>query len=137
MAGGINSEITRLIKISVRNLKLGRGKHRTQTKRVKYSCARKKKVGRSCLQKTVHVSLIFLVNGTPGLLGNSAHVTDLRIINAKKRRWVRHRNRVFCDLLMINAKKRTRAHMLINAQSPQRMLLPTLYVNTTNLKYYW
>ena len=44
MVGGINSEIVRLMKISVRNLKLGRGEHTTQAKRVKYSCARKKKV---------------------------------------------------------------------------------------------
>ena len=51
VVGGINSEIARLMKISVQNLKLGRGKHTTQTKRVKYSCARKKKVGRSRLQK--------------------------------------------------------------------------------------
>ena len=27
--------------------------------------------------------LIFLVNGTPGLLGNIAQVTDLWVINAK------------------------------------------------------
>ena len=83
MVGGINSEIARLMKISVRNLKLGRGKHTTQTKRVKYSCARKKKVGRSVSKKNVHVYLIFLVNGTPGLLGNIAQVTDLWVINAK------------------------------------------------------
>ena len=51
VVGGINFETARLMKISVRNLKLGRGKHTTQTKRVKYSCARKKKVGRSRLQK--------------------------------------------------------------------------------------
>ena len=57
--GGINSEIARLMKISLRNLKLGRGKHTTHTKRVKYSRARKKKVGRSRLQKNVHVYLIF------------------------------------------------------------------------------
>mgnify|MGYP005830673343 CR=1 FL=1 len=44
VVGGINSEIARLMKISVRNLKLGRGKHTTQTKHVKYSCARKKKL---------------------------------------------------------------------------------------------
>ena len=42
VVGGINSEIARLMKISLRNLKLGRAKHTTQTKRVKYSCARKK-----------------------------------------------------------------------------------------------
>ena len=83
MVGGINSEIARLMKILLRNLKLGRGKHTTQTKRVKYSCARKKKVGRSRLQKNVHVYLIFSVNGTPGLLGNIAQVTDLWVINAK------------------------------------------------------
>ena len=83
MVGGINSEIARLMKISVRNLKLGRGKHTTQTKRVKYSCARKKKVGRSRLQKNVHMYLIFVGNGTPGLLGNIAQVTDLWVINAK------------------------------------------------------
>ena len=83
VVGGINSEIARLMKISLRNLKLGRGKHTTQTKRVKYSCARKKKVGRSRLQKNVHVYLIFSVNGTPGLLGNIAQVTDLWVINAK------------------------------------------------------
>ena len=59
VVGGINSEIARLMKISLRNLKLGRGKHTTQTKRVKYSCARKKKVGKSRLQKNVHVYLIF------------------------------------------------------------------------------
>ena len=59
VVGGINSKITRLMKISLRNLKLGRGKHTAQTKRVKYSCARKKKVGRSRLQKNVHVYLIF------------------------------------------------------------------------------
>ena len=118
MVGGINSEIARLMKISVRNLKLGRGKHTMQTKRVKYSCARKKKVDRFCLEKNVHVHLIFSVNGTPGLLGNIAQVTDLWVINARKHRQVRHRNCMFCDLLMINAKKRTWAHMLINAQSP-------------------
>ena len=83
VVGGINSEIVRLMKISVRNLKLGRGKHTTQRKRVKYSCARKNKVGRSRLQKNVHVYLIFLVNGTPGLLGNIAQVTDLWVINTK------------------------------------------------------
>ena len=83
VVGGINSEITCLMKISLRNLKHWRGKHTTQTKRVKYSCARKKKVGRSRLQKNVHVYLIFSVNGTPGLLGNIAQVTDLWIINAK------------------------------------------------------
>ena len=104
MVGGINSEIARQMKILVKNLKLGRGKHTTQTKRVKYSCARKRKVGRSRPQKIVHVYLIFLVNGTPGLLGNIAPVTDLWIIKAKKCRRVRHKNRVFCGLLMINAK---------------------------------
>ena len=83
VVGGINSEIARLMKISVRNLKLGRWKHTTQTKHVKYSCARKKKVGRSRLQKNVHMYLIFLVNGTPGLLENVAQVTDLWVINAK------------------------------------------------------
>ena len=83
VVGGINFEIARLMKISLRNLKIGRGKHTTQTKRVKYSCARKKKVGRSCLQKNVHVYLIFSVNGTPGLLGNITQVTDLWVINAK------------------------------------------------------
>ena len=57
VVGGINSEIARLMKISLRNLKLGRGKQTMQTKRVKYSCARKKKVGKSCLQK--NVQLIF------------------------------------------------------------------------------
>ena len=92
------------MKISLRNLKLGRGKHTTQTKRVKYSCARKKKVGRSRLKKYVHVYLILSVNGMPGLLGNITQVTDLWVINAKKHRHVRHRNRVFCDILMINAK---------------------------------
>ena len=51
VVGGINSGIMRLMKISLRNLKLGRGKHTTQMKHVKYSCARKKKVGRSRLQK--------------------------------------------------------------------------------------
>ena len=35
------------------------------------------------LQKNVHVYLIFSVNGTPGLLGNIAQVTDLWVINAK------------------------------------------------------
>ena len=44
VVGGINSKIARLMKISLRNLKLGRGKHTTQTKRVKYSCARKQKL---------------------------------------------------------------------------------------------
>ena len=83
MARGINSKIVRLMKVSVRNLKLGWGKHTTQTKRIKYSCARKNKVGRSHLQKNVHMYLIFLVNGTPGLLGNIAQVADLWIINAK------------------------------------------------------
>ena len=33
--------------------------------------------------KNVHVYLIFFVNGTPGLLGNIAQVTDLWVINAK------------------------------------------------------
>ena len=33
-------------------------------------------------KKCTHV-LDFLVNGTPGLLGNIAHVTDLWVINAK------------------------------------------------------
>ena len=51
MVGGINSEIVRLMKISVRNLKLGRGKHTTQMKRVKYSCASKPRNGSSRLQK--------------------------------------------------------------------------------------
>ena len=83
MVGGINSKIARLMKISMRNLKLGWGKHTTQTKRVKYSCARKKRVGRSRLQKNVHVYLIFSFNGTPGLLGNITQVTDLWVINAK------------------------------------------------------
>ena len=52
---GINSEIVRLMKILLRNLKLGRGKHTMQTKHIKYSCARKEKIGRSRLQKIVHV----------------------------------------------------------------------------------
>ena len=51
VVGGINSKLARLMKISVRNLKLGQGKHTAQTKCVKYSCARKKKVGRSRLPK--------------------------------------------------------------------------------------
>ena len=55
VVGGINSEIARLMKISLRNLKLGRGKHTMQTKHVKYLCARKQKIGRSRLQKNVHV----------------------------------------------------------------------------------
>ena len=59
MVGGINSEIACLMKILLRNLKLEQGKHTTQMKRIKYSCARKKKVSRSRLQKNVHVYLIF------------------------------------------------------------------------------
>ena len=55
VVGGINSEIACLMKISLRNLKLGRGKHTMQMKHVKYSCARKQKIGRSLLQKNVHV----------------------------------------------------------------------------------
>ena len=45
VVGGINSEIVRLMKISLRNLKIGQGKHTMQTKRVNYSCARKEKIG--------------------------------------------------------------------------------------------
>ena len=42
VVGGINSEIARIMKISLRNMKLGQGKHTTQMMRVKYLCARKK-----------------------------------------------------------------------------------------------
>ncbi len=55
VVGGINSEIARLMKILLQNLKLGREKHTTQSKRIKYSCARKQKIGSSRLQKPIHV----------------------------------------------------------------------------------
>jgi hypothetical protein len=55
VVGGINSEIARLMKILLQNSKLGRGKHTTHTKRVKYSCARKEKIGGSRLQKILHL----------------------------------------------------------------------------------
>ena len=55
VVGGINSEIVHLMKILLQYLKLGRGKHTTQTKRVKYSCTRKQKIDSSRLQKNVHV----------------------------------------------------------------------------------
>ena len=60
VVGGINSEIARLMKILLRNLKLGRGKHTTQMKRVKYSCVRKERIGRSRIQKMYACSCIFL-----------------------------------------------------------------------------
>ena len=55
VAGGINSEIARLMKISLWNLKLRQGKHTTHMKREKYSCARKDKIGGYHLQKNLHV----------------------------------------------------------------------------------
>ena len=79
------------MKISLRNLKLGRGEHTTETKRVKYLCARNRKLAVPVSKKCTHV-VIFSVNGTPGLLGTIAQVTDLWIINAKKRTRVWHRN---------------------------------------------
>ena len=83
MVGGINSEIMRQMKISVRNLKLGQGKHTTHTKHVKYSCARKRKLADPVSKKCTRVLDFFSVNGTPGLLGNIVQVTDLWVINAK------------------------------------------------------
>ena len=83
VVGGINSEIARLMKISMRNLKLGRGKHTTQTKRVKYSCARKKKVGRSRLQKNIHMYLNFFGQWYAWFIRKYRTGTDLWVINAK------------------------------------------------------
>ena len=60
VVGQINSEITRLMKISLRNLKLGQGKHTTQMMRVKYLCARKKDSWQILSPKNVHVYLFFL-----------------------------------------------------------------------------
>ena len=55
VVGGTNSEIMRLMKISLRNFKLGRGEHTTLMKHVKYSCVRKRENWQIPSPKNVHV----------------------------------------------------------------------------------